>query len=160
MSIIILDLDNTIADDSWRIPKINWQHSDPMRRYHDYHSLSAFDQPGNRDLFENQPHDIVVFTARPVAYHAVTEEWLYRNKIPARALLMRNNEDHRKSVELKHEQLNWLVQHYNFSLQDIAGAYDDRPDVVEMFVKLGIKAECRPIHNICAYTNPNHMKLN
>ena len=39
MSFIILDLDNCIADDQWRISRINWQHKDPMRRYHDYHSL-------------------------------------------------------------------------------------------------------------------------
>jgi len=26
---VILDLDNTIADDAWRIPSINWQWSNP-----------------------------------------------------------------------------------------------------------------------------------
>ena len=72
MSVIILDLDNCIADDSWRIPKINWAAEDPLNRYHDYHSLSGFDTAHNHDLYINTRCDIVIFTARPIMYRALT----------------------------------------------------------------------------------------
>lgn len=152
---IIIDLDNCIANDAWRIPKINWQKSNPMERYHDYHSLSGFDQPGNLDIFKEHPGAIViVFTARPVLYHAVTEEWLKRHRIPFEYIVMRNNQDNRHSLELKQTMLNWLPEMYNIQLDWIVGAYDDRPDVVDMYKSHGIPAHRREIHNVCAYTQP------
>lgn len=152
---IIVDLDNCIADDSWRIPKINWQKSNPMERYHEYHSLSAFDKPGNLDIFAANPDAVgIVFTARPVHYHAVTEEWLRRHRIPFQYLVMRNNHDHRSSTELKQTMLRWLPDAYGIPLESIVAAYDDRPDVVEMYKAHGLNGQRREIHNVCAYTNP------
>lgn len=154
MTYIILDLDNTIADDSWRIPRINWQHDDPFRRYHDYHQLSAFDKTGNEHLFKETENRIIIFTSRPVHYRSMTEEWLARKGINTDFLLMRNNSDHCKSVDLKEKMLNWLAE-YGVDLKDIACAYDDRPDVVEMYLKRNIKADLVKIHDVCAYTKPN-----
>ncbi len=158
MNVIILDLDNTIADDSWRISRINWQHENPERRYHDYHSLSAWDKPGNVELFSDLRSDqkIAIFTARPVAYRAITEEWLKRNGVPASILIMRNPEDVRHSKHLKRSHLHWLLAYYDIRYEDIEAAYDDREDVVEMYREFGIKAEVKFIHDICAYTNPNN----
>lgn len=153
---IIIDLDNCIADDSWRIPKINWQKSNPMERYHEYHSLSGFDKAGNLDIFEENPDAAgIVFTARPVHYHAITEEWLKRNRIPFEYIVMRNNQDHRHSLELKRTMLMWMPEVYGIPLDSIVAAYDDRADVVEMYKTYGIAAHRREIHNVCAYTNPN-----
>jgi hypothetical protein len=102
MSCIILDLDNCIANDAWRIPKINWQKENPLDRYHDYHSLSGFDELGNGDILtRHELAEIVIFTARPVLYRAVTEEWLRRNGVNYEYLVMRNNNDHCHSLELK-----------------------------------------------------------
>lgn len=153
MSIIILDLDNCISNDEWRITSINWQQTDPFRRYHDYHMLSGFDEVGNRDLL-NGTSDIVIFTARPVHYRALTIEWLRRNKIDFKHLLMRNNDDHCHSKEMKLKQLSWLLFGYDVALKDIVCAYDDRPDVVKMYTDFGIPAEVRAIHDTCAYTKP------
>lgn len=154
MGLIILDLDNTIADDEWRIPRINWQKSDPTERYHDYHMLSSFDAVGNRSLFEGSPHDIVIFTARPTTYASITYEWLQRNGVKCRDILMRNRDDHRPSVQLKATQLNWLLELYGVRRDEIVCAYDDRPDVVQMYWRAGIRAELAPIHTTCAYTPP------
>lgn len=152
---IIVDLDNCIADDAWRIPHINWQKSDPMERYHDYHSLSGFDHVGNIDIFEKHfDAKTIIFTARPVHYAALTKEWLRRSKIPYEYLVMRNNNDHRHSLELKQTMLNWLPHIYGVPMEEIVAAYDDRPDVVAMYLRAGIKAEKREIHNVCAYTKP------
>lgn len=154
MSVIILDLDNCIADDSWRIPYINWQAEDPINRYHDYHSLSGFDIAHNHDLYIGNKNDIVIFTARPIMYRALTEEWLKRHGIGHALLMMRDMEDHRPSTELKFQQLMALFNNTDLKAGDIVGAYDDRPDVVEMYQKFGIPAEVRFVHDVCAYTKP------
>lgn len=147
---IILDLDNCIADDAWRIPRINWQKSVHTGRYDDYHSLSGFDEIGNTDLLATQ-NKIVIFTARPVAYHALTVEWLRRKGVDWKALIMRNNNDHRPSVDLKRQQLKWLIELYDVPKDSIVAAYDDREDVVAMYREEGIAAHVRSIHNVCAY---------
>jgi hypothetical protein len=154
MSAIILDLDNCIANDGWRIPMIDWQHKDPMRRYHRYHCLAAFDEVGNQHLFRETEHDIIIFTARPTLYRPITEEWLRRNNVFWKCLVMRNDNDHRPSVELKRTQLRWLPDLYGVDFQDIAAAHDDREDVVAMYKEHGIPSFVSAIHNTCAYTKP------
>jgi hypothetical protein len=70
-------------------------------------------------------------------------------------LIMRNNDDHTPSVELKRRMLQWLPQHYGISHDGIVAAYDDRPDVVEMYKQHGINGQLMSVHDVCAYTNPN-----
>ena len=153
---MIIDLDNCIANDAWRIPRINWQKSNPMERYHDYHSLSGFDKPDNLQIFDDFPEAVgIIFTARPVLYRAVTEEWLKRHRVPFEYIVMRNNADHQPSLGLKRTMLEWLPKMYDISLDNIVAAYDDRPDVVEMYKSQGLNGIRRQIHNVCAYTNPN-----
>lgn len=154
---IILDIDNTIANDGWRIPRIQWQHDDPMRRYHEYHSLSAFDQAGNHDLFVGRS-DVIILTARPVHYRSITEEWLRRNGVNYEILIMRNDDDHSHSKDLKRKQVGWLRSLYEVPLDSITCAYDDRLDVVEMYRSIGIHALVRGIHDVCAYTKPEVAK--
>jgi len=160
MSIIILDLDNCIANDEWRIKEIDWEQENPTARYHNYHGLAAFDEPGNTDLFNCLvPHDIVIFTARPKFYGAPTAEWLKRNGINFSLLFMRDNNDHTHSKELKRRFLVELIQGMGVDPGKIVCAYDDRDDVVEMYKKLGIPAEVRKIHDTCAYTAPSKILL-
>ena len=152
---IILDLDNCIADDSWRIPRINWHKANPMERYHDYHSLSGWDRLSNARIAHDPQFDYVVFTARPLLYRAITEEWLQRWGVFYKYLIMRNNEDHTPSVELKNKMLNWLPEFYGIKLDQIEAAYDDRQDVVDMYRINGVNGQLLSIHDVCAYTNPN-----
>lgn len=154
MSVIILDLDNCIADDSWRIPRINWQTDNPLWRYHDYHSLSGFDTAHNHELYINTRCDIVIFTARPIMYQAITQEWLKRHGVGHAMLMMRDMDDHCHSVELKEKQLHALFANTDVKAADIVGAFDDRPDVVQMYRKYGIPADIRFVHDVCAYTKP------
>jgi len=158
MSVIILDIDNCIADDSWRISRINWEIEDPLNRYHDYHSLSGFDFSYNHDLFARSKDDIIIMTARPIMYRALTEEWLRRHGVPFQLLMMRDMEDHRHSVELKRNQLMALFANTDIKAGDIAGAFDDRADVIEMYSTFGIPAQVRSIHDVCAYTKPKEKK--
>ena len=151
---IILDLDGCIANDAWRIPRIAWQHADPSRRYHDYHSLAPWDESGNRELFAGRAGSIAILTARPVMFRAATVEWLARAGVRWEHLIMRNDGDHMPSAALKSKQLDWLLNHYGVELADIEKAYDDRPEVIEMYTQRGLRAERKWLHEVCAYTRP------
>lgn len=156
MPYAIFDLDNTIADDAWRIKNIDWSKDHPFERYHAYHTLSAFDRLGNKHLLDALTSDtqIVVFTARPEFYSAVTLEWLERKNVNYEVLLMRPNDDHAPSLELKKRQLYKFLENWAVEPSDVRVAYDDREDVVQMYREHNITAIRAPIHNVCAYTNP------
>jgi hypothetical protein len=159
MKYIILDLDNCIADDAWRIPQIRWQKTNPTERYHDYHSLSGFDKVANEDLLCTPVGiGIIICTARPLAYHAVTKEWLRRNDVGHWHLLMRNNNDHRSSVDIKRGMLRWLEDLYAVGRDSIVAAYDDREDIVQMYREEGVHGVQRAVHSVCAYSSPDELE--
>jgi len=151
---LILDIDNCIADDGWRIPQIDWGTDDAFRRYHFYHQLAPWDNAGNRDLFIGREEGLIIFTSRPVHYRAMTLEWLQRVGVKVEHLLMRNDNDVRPSIHVKRSQLGWLGE-YDVRLAQIACAYDDRPEILKMYRAHGLRAELRALHDICAYTNPH-----
>ena len=151
----ILDLDNCISDDAWRIPRIDWQHADMNRRYFNYHSLAPFDLLGNGQLLSGNVH-LGIFTARPVIFREATEEWLRRNHIRPQWLMMRNEDENMPSVQLKLLYLRRLEAHYGVSRSDIEIAFDDRPDVVAMYRDVGVRAEVAAIHETCSMTPPSN----
>ena len=61
----LIDLDNCLCDDEWRIPYILWQKTNPMERYHNYHLLGAFDNIANKSVLLQRDVEIVILTARP-----------------------------------------------------------------------------------------------
>lgn len=144
---IILDLDNCISNDAWRIPKIDMSKSG-FERYHNYHSLAHLDEVGNEDLFATSSHDIIIATSRPEVYKDATKCWLKRHGISPILLLMRSVGDTSPSVAVKGEFVNYIFRMLGVRLSDIACAYDDRQDIVDMYRLLGINAEVRAIHNI------------
>lgn len=160
MKLQIIDLDNCLCDDEWRIPFILWQKTNPMERYHHYHMLAAFDKPANKDVLVPKNRELIIFTARPVFYAAPTTEWLKRNHIPHKHLMMRNNNDHRPSALVKETMLHALLQHteYEVKKEDIVMAYDDHAAIVTMYESLGIPATRLCVHSTSAYgpkENPN-----
>lgn len=159
MKTIILDLDNCIANDEWRIPFIDWSAEDPMSRYHDYHSLAAFDKVGNTHLFEelSVENRLVICTARPVLYRAATEHWLDTNGVGYDIIMMRDNNDHRHSLQLKQSQLDKLINQFGVHKDDIICAYDDRQDVIDMYLANGIPAERAWLHDTCAFSKPTEV---
>lgn len=146
MGIVILDLDNTISDDEWRRPFIDWTQPDQEIRYRAYHQQCLRDEAGNRVLFEHIAHDIVIFTSRPECCRQLTEAWLRRHHIPAQELFMRANGTTRSSVDIKREHLQSLLSLHRCTVQDITCAYDDHPPVVAMYHALGLHAACWAIN--------------
>jgi hypothetical protein len=145
--IIILDLDNCIADDNWRHKFIREGEPDTDKKFHDYHSLALLDRPGNTILYfreywplkisELNPA-IVISTARPEAWRTMTQHWLDINRIEINQLYMRADGDHRPATAIKLDNLKKILSDYGICAQQVIGAYDDRPDVIQMYRDAGI----------------------
>ena len=149
MSCIILDIDNCISDDGWRIPRIRMNTDDLRLRFHEYHMLSAFDVPANLQNIVRDADDIIVFTARPSEYRAVTEEWLRRRAgIEPRLLIMRAPAERAPSLELKKRMLRATLRETNITVGDIVAAYDDREEIVRMYLDHGVPGRVLKCHDI------------
>lgn len=160
-TIVIFDLDNCVANDAHRIPLIDWKQQNPELRYSAYHAACEQDEPCNLALFRRvaEFNRICFFTARPVSVHEKTVRWI-RERLGCKdfALHMRNNGDHRHSLALKTEMLGHLLHDQATPVECIVGAYDDRPDIVEMYRLTGIDAHVLAAHDVCAYTPPTTHK--
>lgn len=146
---IILDLDNCIYDDAWRIKFID--HSKPIDggRYNIYHGGCHLDYFCGQEFVGKE--GIVIFTARPEKFREKTIERLHQDGISFELLLMRDDDDHRHSVELKEEMLHDLPKH--FGRIEIEAAYDDRDDVLEMYRRNGINAIKKEINSVSYEAN-------
>ena len=150
---IILDLDNCVSDDGWRIPRIDWKRP-PHQRYDEYHALGAFDAAANTRLFRI-PEKKIIFTGRPETVRVQTMEWLRRNGCEGILYLaMRAPRSAQPSLDLKEAMLLRLFQNVSIGPSDIDCAYDDHPEIVAMYIRHGIRAEVTRIHSIDAYLNP------
>jgi len=147
---IILDLDNTISNDGWRLPLIKWQEKCKTKRFMTYHLGCKYDAPGNEHLWQTNDSDIVIFTARPKYCSALTVRWLKQHGLHDRvqAVYFRPNDSTLPSPALKMFFLQSLLMAHGMQPNDIACAYDDRADVVEMYKLAGVRAEQVQIHNI------------
>ena len=146
----ILDLDNCLADDRWRIAEIDWTDSDLFRRYIRYHQLSAFDELGNAVLAHCAYRNIII-TGRPEFFRSVTTEWLKRKRIPHEFLLMRANDDTRSSATMKRGAVIRLNLDHGINFENVECAFDDNEQVVEMYRALGLTAQVSAIHDVSVY---------
>ncbi len=157
--LVLLDMDNCISDDGWRIGRIRNGHRDPMVKYHDYHMLAPFDAVGNQHLFDMSRYPsgsaLVIITARPNHYRAFTEHWLVRHGVAARRVLMRADTDFRPSPEVKRAALRSLLHEEERSVDSVMAAYDDHIENLLMYRREGVRhATLYKLHDICAYTTP------
>ena len=134
--IAIIDLDNCISDDAWRLHMFELHKQDVDARYRNYHQHCGYDEIGNVHTLKAilRRYQIYIFTARPEQYRALTEKWLAFHGVDYKKLFMRGNDDHRCSVEVKRDMLNALP-----NKQDVVFAIDDRSDILAMYADEGIK---------------------
>jgi len=148
---VIIDLDNCISNDEWRRSAILTDEKDMVVKYHRYQMLAAFDEAHNLDLIKPGV-EVAILTSRPIFYKPITEEWLRRLEISPTIILMRDHGDLSSEPDLKRKQLIHLQKLCKESKRQGRGkktinkAYDDRPDVVKMYRKKGIRAEVRAIN--------------
>jgi len=140
------------TDDGWRIRHIDW-HKPIETRWANYHRMCFRDAPGNHAEFGKAAAaglSPMFITGRPESARALTMAWLSCHfDIRSPMLLMRDNDDHRPSVEVKLELLTG-------ALQRVKGvprlAFDDKPDIVQMYRDVfDIDARLLCIHNLDAY---------
>lgn len=135
----IWDLDGTLVDVRHRLEHIlcakpNWDA---------YHRLTHMDTlyPHAFKLYKAllQAGVIPVFcTARPERNRHLTKRWLVDNEVPLLGnefLLMRSDNDHRKSPEIKKDMLTKIRNHYGLS---VVMAFEDQPEVVTMYRTEGV----------------------
>jgi hypothetical protein len=152
MGYIILDLDNCISDDGWRIPYI-YPTLTGFKKYHDYHSLSAFDEIKNTFIIgDNFGSEIIIFTGRPQIYHMITIEWLNRKDIVPFLLFMRPEGNNDNNVKLKYDYLQQLTDDMR---GNIVCAYDDNYEVINMYKHHNIPARLIQIHPFEDYGGMN-----
>lgn len=150
MSVIILDLDNCISDDAWRVKHIDW--SAPVStRYTNYHSLAGMDRLANNPELLCKGHDIVVSTSRPDTVRMQTTGWLLRNGLRPWIIMMRPVGNQEPSVDLKRSNLLALRDGYNVKFGDILMAYDDHAEIVEMYKEHGVPAQVLRVHDTKMY---------
>lgn len=137
MTYILLDIDNCISDDEWRIPYIK------ENDWEEYHSNASLDKASNLHVVlcaQQIGADIIVVTGRPEQFREQTASWLILNGVIPSALLMRPNDSKLPSPQLKRELIEGL------DLGKCYCAYDDRQDVIDMYRSIGLKADRIFIH--------------
>jgi len=143
---IIVGLDNTISDDSWRAGKIDHAKEDVMARNNEYHLLSGLDIPGNEWIVQKNNYKLAILTARPKFYSPILLEWLHRNEITADCIIMREDHDLSSAADLKKKQLHALYKRMGITSSDIVSAFDDCKEVIEMYCKEGLQGHVMAIH--------------
>lgn len=133
---VLVDLDNCISDDRWRVPLINHDAANDFLKFHPYHMAIPGDAPGNLHILQGE---VVLITSRPIKYQWLTASWLQYHKIRYQWLLMRQESDAGlTSPEVKRKALHALLK--STPKRHITMAYDDRPDVIAMYESEGIPA--------------------
>lgn len=135
--VIIVDMDGTISDASWRqnlIPSAggSWE---------EFHSRCPEDKPTTIIEAVNilsEWFDIIISTARPEYARNDTLEWIFKNaKFGVKAIYMRGEHQyHMPSPDLKHFHLCEIKSRGH----NVFMAIDDREDVCEMYRLNGVAA--------------------
>lgn len=173
VSWMIWDLDNCLADDSKRISLIDYNTSDPTRRYEAYHEACGEDELWQKNAVTF--HELLAvgmrplfITGRPNAVRQKTLRWIEKwlgveafnfpseadhlNKPLHGRLLMRPDGCELSSVELKERLLSdWFVSTAGLGFR-LTFAFDDHDGILKMYrEKFGIPAFQLKVHDLDAY---------
>lgn len=134
MNIYIFDIDGVLADLEHRL--IYRKRNDFDNFYdEDIMSKDRLIEAGKELLGLMNKDGIVVYsTGRPERTRKTTIEWLVKNGLPIRALLMRKDNDFRPSQELKLDHVWEIMKEFKESLEtsrDRVYFIDDDPKNVE-----------------------------
>lgn len=130
---IIIDVDNCIADDAHRWQLIDWRQPDVDLRYHAYHTAAGSDPPANHQLFDGVEEAIAI-TAMPEVYRAIRIAWLKEHFPQVRTVIMRPHGCHMRSRELKLLQAQSAINTGLIDPRTVTAAYDDKWDVCAMYM--------------------------
>lgn len=133
----VFDIDGTLADDRHRRHLIDWEQSNPDKRYAAYHQACDIDPLVNENLVNQRAaagYEIAFATSRPAQYHQLTVDWLrgHFKRLSTIRLLMRAEGDHRHSPQVKLEMAQHLAEE-----GVVIVFYEDRQDVCEKLATAG-----------------------
>jgi phosphoglycolate phosphatase-like HAD superfamily hydrolase len=133
-SIVIVDMDGTLADVRHRLHHIKGPGKKNWKRFfegqvHDKPFATIAQRV--RDLARK--HEIVIVTGRPEDYRSGTEAWLQKFRIPFSRIYMRRAGDHRPDYIVKNEILERIGP------ERVALAFEDRQPVWEAYRRAGIR---------------------
>lgn len=136
--IIIVDIDDTLADTSHR------EHLIQSEGWDAFHEAGKDDRPIEammqllfRLMAAHEVHEseIVALTARPHKYRNQTLKWLMDHSIYVNDLIMRPNDDYSKSKDLK---VRLAKEYFGDRFKDISLVIDDHEEVCAAFRAEGI----------------------
>lgn len=148
---VIFDLDGCVSDDAWRRSRIPSDATGGLQ-FDFYHAGCGQDKPlaaGGEILRRHiaDGHYVIFATARTTKFAKLTADWIKDNfRIePNREfmLLMRQENDHRSSPEIKREMTQFIKRWCTEPDRpaEVVAAYDDRIDVVCMYREEGLPAK-------------------
>lgn len=132
--IIICDIDGTIANLEHRLHFIK----DGNRDWDSFYEEMVNDEPITDVMQKVAEHNlpIILVSGRPGNYRQLTEAWLSDNlTFGYEHLLMRPAGDYRQDDIIKEEIYTKCIEPYH----DVELVYDDRPRVIRMWERLGLK---------------------
>lgn len=137
---IIVDVDGTLVNTADIVHLVLAK----PKKYDHFHYASAFCEPHDWVVDEVREHflegtAVLIVTARKDRWWTLTSNWLGDNKVPYDELHMRRDDDDRPDYIIKEEILFELRERF-----DIIHAYDDNPNVIELWVEHGIPVTVVP----------------
>jgi phosphoglycolate phosphatase-like HAD superfamily hydrolase len=132
MAAAIFDIDKTLSDAAWRDRLYG--------EWDEYHRLSPQDKPigigvSILNALADSGLEVVLMTGRPERWRGITMDWLLRHGVQAQELIMRPDDDYRRSPELK---VGLAEDRFGEDLRDLVLVVDDREDVLEAFASRGV----------------------
>lgn len=134
MKCVIFDIDGTLANCDHRIHHISSKNKNWILFYNECSDDILIEQVSYLiDKFKID-FKIILLTGRPESNLELTLDWLSKNNIYFDELIMRKNNEFKKSAEYKKENILTLINEG----YEIFCAFEDRLDCVEMYKSIGI----------------------
>lgn len=135
--IVIVDLDGTLSDGSHRLHLLPTENLHLTESWSEFNRAAAGDSPIKSTIavingLWVSGFAIVILTGRSDEVRYETCKWLNENGVKFDEIIMRRQEDNRKDTVIKEEALRAI------GLDNIVCAFDDSPNVVKHFRRLGI----------------------
>lgn len=130
----IFDLEGTLTKNKWREIHVH------QKRWDEFNILLPYDKP-NTDVIlklvqaRSMGFEIVILTSKFEEYRKISEEWLIKHRVWAHIseMVMREEGNYEKSPLCKER---YVKEHR----RNIAFAYDDRADIIQMYRSYNIPA--------------------
>lgn len=133
---VLCDIDGTIADCKHRLHFVKQTPKD-WKGFFAHMSEDTVRKDTQKILVDyyNKMHTIIFISARPEDYKGVTLKWLEDNYLSfGWTLIMRSKGDKRPDTEVKQDIYNKYLKNYPIEV-----VIDDRPSVIQMWKKNGLK---------------------